>query len=222
MVTIEAISDTHNNRHLNIKLKGADILVHAGDISNYGSYSEVKSFLDWFESLKNYKYKIFIAGNHDLSFEDKHEWLEELLAKTSSNVIYLEDRAVKLLGLKFYGTPWCPSFGDWAFMDNENNLDTIFKCIPKDTDVLISHTPPFGVMDINRYGSNCGSQSILNNSYNVKLHIFGHIHESYGVKEVGNKVYCNASTYKVDYNTEDLNKSILLTINDDYKIDYSV
>ena len=61
---IEAISDTHN-QHKNLKLKGADVLISAGDFSFVGTEEEAKNFLHWLASL-DYKHKILVPGNHDL------------------------------------------------------------------------------------------------------------------------------------------------------------
>ena len=69
---ITHISDTHNkHRQLNGKLQGGDILIHSGDISSLGRKHEVESFIDWFNGIDNYTHKIFIAGNHDMSFQSE-------------------------------------------------------------------------------------------------------------------------------------------------------
>ena len=72
MSKITFISDTHGKHHeITDDLSGGDILIHAGDIMNSGRHKEeALSFLEWFNSLDNYKHKIFIAGNHDRLFEN--------------------------------------------------------------------------------------------------------------------------------------------------------
>lgn len=72
MKRITHISDTHNKHNqLNGLLPGGDILIHSGDISSLGRKREVENFIKWFNGIDNYTYKIFIAGNHDMSFDSE-------------------------------------------------------------------------------------------------------------------------------------------------------
>ena len=60
------LSDTHNLHRQLSNMPAADIIVHSGDISFAGTGEEVLDFIEWLGDL-DYKYKIFIAGNHDLA-----------------------------------------------------------------------------------------------------------------------------------------------------------
>lgn len=209
---IEAFSDTHGNRHQNLKLKGADVLICSGDISNYGEYKAVTKFLDWFKKLDGYKHKILIPGNHDLSFEDRPDWLLKELKKLPKNIHYLEHSGIEINKIKFYGCPTTPIFGDWAFMSDDKERVSIYNNIPKDTDVLITHGPPFGILDVNRFGENCGCGYIEEFTKDVKVHIFGHIHEGYGFKEKDNKRYYNVSSFKVFNDSSIVNDPVIIEI----------
>lgn len=69
---ITHISDTHNKHNqLNGKLPGGDLLIHSGDISSLGRKREVESFIKWFNGIEGYGTKVFIAGNHDMSFDSE-------------------------------------------------------------------------------------------------------------------------------------------------------
>jgi Icc-related predicted phosphoesterase len=211
---ITAISDSHG-LHNQIKLEGGgDFLIHAGDISNRGYFQEVKNFLDWF-SKQDYKYKIFIAGNHDFLFERNRNIAQELLAQYP-DVIYLENTEVVIEGIKFYGSPYSPIFFDWAFMYDEVKRNLICDMIPTDTDVLITHTPPKYILDMNLDFEHCGC-NVLYERYligdqlkNVKIHCFGHIHPSYSIKQQFNTTFYNAAL--LDDNYKMINKPHIFTI----------
>jgi Icc-related predicted phosphoesterase len=201
--TITCISDSHN-KHNQLNLNGGgDFLIHAGDISSMGYHHEVKSFLDWF-SKQDYKYKIFIAGNHDFLFERSKPIAQELLAQYP-NVIYLENSEVVIEGIKFYGSPYSPIFYDWAFMYDEAKRNLICDMIPSDTDVLITHTPPKHILDMNLNFENCGCNVLYERFLvgeqlkNVKIHCFGHLHPNYGVKQQFNTTFYNAAVLNDNY-----------------------
>ena len=91
-MTFITISDTHG-QHSNLDLPYGDVLIHAGDVSSRGTEYEIRSFLDWFERL-DYKYKIFIAGNHDFFFEQ--EDVATIQSILPENVIYLNDSGANI------------------------------------------------------------------------------------------------------------------------------
>ncbi|GJQ84226.1 hypothetical protein Trydic_g2894 [Trypoxylus dichotomus] len=120
-----------------------------------------------------------------------------------SNCIYLEDSLVELYGIKIYGTPWQPEFGNWGF-----NLKRGKEClqkwdlIPEDTDILITHSPPLGYGDLVCSGVRAGCVELLTtvqHRVKPKYHVFGHIHEGYGVLSDGQIIYINASTCDINY-----------------------
>ena len=213
---ITCISDTHN-QHLHIPpdwLEGGDVLVHAGDVSGRGSLKEVEAFLEWFNELP-YTHKIFIAGNHDFWFEKVSTFaVNEMLQEKYPNIIYLNDSGVEIDGVKFWGSPVQPWFYDWAFNRMGTDICRHWDMIPLDTDVLITHGPMKGILDMTLRGVSTGCPYLLEKSAemtNLKLFVCGHIHESYGKFEFPDGgVFVNASTLNFNYNVQ--NKPIVVEI----------
>jgi Icc-related predicted phosphoesterase len=220
------LSDTHS-LHSRIPkewLVSADVLVHGGDICNRGTLHEIADFMQWFDSL-DYKYKIFIAGNHCWPFELTPKEVNEIL-KQYPNIIYLQDNEITIEGIKFYGSPQTPYFYNWAFNCARNNDDALtynkpliteyWDKIPLDTNVLITHGPPYGIGDFVPYrgGEFVGCRDLLDTIStklnNLKAHIFGHIHYSYGTVYKNNIQFINASTVNESYQI--VNKPILIEI----------
>jgi Icc-related predicted phosphoesterase len=185
MVRVVCLSDTHN-KHRNLEKKigipNGDILVHTGDHSNLGSFDECKAFLDWFAN-QPHKHKVFIAGNHDLIFETNPELM---LSVIPSNIKYLEDSMVIVEGLKIWGSPVSPKFGTWGFNKKRGSeIMTHWAKIPKDVDILLTHTPPFGILDATFSGHRVGCEDLAEvlETIRPKLCVYGHIHKSRGVAE---------------------------------------
>jgi Icc-related predicted phosphoesterase len=212
---ITFISDTHGKHHeLNEQLPGGDVLVHCGDISNVGRLSEIENFLRWFE-MQDYEHTIFVAGNHDFGFENTtpaiHTAVSELL--NSYVVTYLQDSSVTINGVKFYGSPWTPIFNNWAFNMTQDQLKDKWVSIPDDTDVLITHGPPKGILDKTREGLSVGDPDLLQALSRVqpKIHAFGHIHEAAGIYEfVDGIILVNASSANRNYQI--VNSPIIINI----------
>lgn len=206
MPRIVAISDTHS-RHQNFgPLPDGDILIHAGDATVQGKFDEVIEFNRWFGTLP-YKHKIFVAGNHDFLFEKSPEMGRALM----SNVTYLQDSFTIVEGLKIYGSPWQPRFYDWAFnLDRGQDIARKWAMIPEDTDVLVTHGPPHGILDMvsDRWTGRAeavGCEELLPVVQRIRprVHIFGHIHASYGQLVQDGIRFVNASScdesYKIAY-----------------------
>ena len=189
---IIAISDTHG-QHRKLKLPTGDMVIHAGDISKRGHPVEIEDFLDWFSNLK-FRHKVFIAGNHDFFLEDAHpDIIGRMIPK---NVIYLNDSGVEIDGLKIWGSPVTPYFHNWAFNRKRGaEIKTHWDMIPGDTDILITHGPPFGILDETVYSKRTGCEELLLRVYQIqpKYHIFGHIHEDYRVLAKRETTFVNAS-----------------------------
>ncbi len=184
------ISDTHN-KHSQIDIPDGDILIHAGDITAGGTKREVVDFLDWFAS-QPHQYKIFIAGNHDFYFENnKENEIQEIIPK---NVFYLFNEGITINKINFWGSPITPGIGTWAFNQTQN-ISKHWQQIPDDTHVLITHTPPYKINDVLNNGRHAGCASLSKTLQNrqIKFHIFGHVHDSYGITSVSGTKYVNAS-----------------------------
>ena len=185
------ISDTHTKEN-KLKLPAGDILIHAGD-SEIRSLEELELMNTWF-GKQDFKYKILIMGNHDLYSEKlSKESLETIL----TNVIYLENSSVTIEGIKFWGSPYSPIFQDWSYMAHGERLNEIWNTIPEDTDVVITHCPPYTILDYVAIGyfHHVGCPYLRKRIKKIKpkYHIFGHIHDSHGVYQDKYTTYINAS-----------------------------
>jgi 3',5'-cyclic AMP phosphodiesterase CpdA len=160
------ISDTHGKHELLIDLPKADVIVHTGDFTEDGTEEEVKDFIEWFSGLP-YAHKIFIAGNHDNCLYGAN--IEGL----PNNVHYLCNEGITIDGIKFYGVPM------FLEDDLEGNFPELFSRIPDDTDVLLTHQPPLGILD-EQDGINYGDNHLYKRVMDVrpKYHLFGHLHHT--------------------------------------------
>lgn len=185
------ISDTHGELPDNIP--DGDVLIHAGDIALMSTEMHTMAACERLAKLPHSR-KIFIAGNHDFAFENDLRFAVKEFASTL-NLIYLEDSGIVLDGIKFYGSPVQPVFGDWAFNRDRVRIVKHWDAIPDDTDVLITHGPPHGILDVNLEGESCGCPSLLSAVGKVKpkIHIFGHIHEGYGQFLGSDTLFVNCS-----------------------------
>lgn len=201
MPKIVCLSDTHNCNEEIIVPEG-DILIHAGDATIRGTIPEITAFNQWFSGLPH-RSKIFVAGNHDWLFETNNSYARSLL---SSKIIYLQDSFIEIEGLKIYGSPWQPRFFDWAFnLMRGGELAEKWKLIPNDTDILITHGPPHGILDeVPRqyWIENTGCEELRKKVEEIcpKAHIFGHIHCGYGQTEQYGVKFINASNCDEEYN----------------------
>ena len=197
------ISDTHTFHDLLEVPQGVDMVIHSGDCSNprdpYNNEPEVRKFIDWFSSL-DIKYKVYVAGNHDTSIE------RGLVTKDDfdqNGIYYLENTSIEIEGLKIFGSPHTPLFGNWAFMKARHKLDRVWNnAIPDDSDIVVVHGPPMGVLDLsyNRNGrlERCGDKSLMNKLKMVKpkFMMFGHIHNNEDIVNTGTrKVYGLDTTF---------------------------
>jgi predicted phosphodiesterase len=191
-------------------LPKADILIHSGDCTNIGLERDLRGFIYWFQNLKGFDTKIFISGNHDWCFERKEPWLYQLINDenlSQSDCYYLEDNFMTIEDpefsrpIKIYGTPWQPDFCNWAFNVPRDQLYKHWEKIPLDTDILITHGGPQEILDMNNHGEPCGCSSLRMYVDKIKpaLNVYGHVHEAYGSKVVGETLFVNASTCTRSY-----------------------
>jgi len=192
------ISDTHG-KHKKLTLPEADMIIHAGDISGKGEAWQIREFFEWFSALP-YRYKILIAGNHDFLAEREPHTFQKLIPE---NCIYLNDSGIEIEGIKIWGSPITPWFHNWAFnRQRGEEIARHWELIPSDTDILITHGPPMGVLDKTLLGKRVGCEELLKKVEQIKpkLHIFGHIHEDYGVLPIKNSTtFINASSLDAAY-----------------------
>jgi Icc-related predicted phosphoesterase len=195
---IVVISDSHM-QHAELDIPDGDVLIHAGDALGRGTYSEAVKFNEWLGTLPH-KHKIYVPGNHDELFEVNPEQGK----LTMTNAIVLIDEYIEIEGVKIYGSPWTKKFYDWSFMKPDHQLQPIWEKIPEGLDILITHGPPYDILDHNRQGDLCGSMTLRLEVIKKapKFHVFGHIHEASGVIKMANNntTFINAAVLNEYYN----------------------
>lgn len=227
------ISDTHNASPQNgcFKLPPGDVLIHAGDLTNQGTFGELKKTIDWIAE-SDYEVKIVVAGtstattcmhkcpeadvtgNHDITldrnfytehghkFHDRYPQDSQACIDYVSNragIVYLDHAAtaVKLTrpdgprtAFKVFGSPYSPRSGLWAFgYDPETkSVETttktgIWDCIPLDSDIIVTHTPPRHHRDAGEERSCKALRRVL---WRVRptLAVCGHVHAGWGAERV--------------------------------------
>lgn len=200
------ISDTHGGHKWN--LKWGDVLCHTGDAEIH-SMSSLVRFCEWLAEQRH-DHKIYVPGNHDeflfnLLYDDEvpYDVFEEY------GVTCLIDKGITLapygIEYNFYGSPWSLTYGDWGFMGSEEDLKPYWDKIPDNTDILLTHSPPLGVLDNVGYWST-GSEGLFKKVMEVDpiIHAFGHIHCDHGMKKVMNTFFINSAlgfslNYKLKY-----------------------
>ena len=193
------LSDTHGCHHRLHNLPEADVLVHSGDFTMTGTEAETLDFLNWLCDLP-YRHKVFICGNHDDCLYDLN------IDGLDNNVHYLRNSGVKIDGVKFYGVPMF--MDDCAYGRQSRN----YAKIPYDTDVLITHSPAYGILDEDgdvRYGSEELLERIM--TTRPKYHLFGHVHTRHGILTMNGSVYSNGAIMNDDYTR--LNEPKVLNLN---------
>lgn len=196
------LSDTHNQHNFLNDLPEADLIIHSGDFSFAGTASEFRDFLKWFLDL-NYQYKIFIGGNHDSFLEENSR--KEIQSILPENCYYLRHSGIKIENLKFWGVPMFVS------EDIDGSYFEKIKQIPKNIDVLITHNPPLGILDLDGK-INFGCPELRNKTFEIKpkFHLFGHIHNAYGIEKSKSTTFINSSVLNGNY--ERTNPPILFEV----------
>lgn len=218
---VDCVSDLHGNAP---ELEGGDLLILAGDYTANDSFSGWMRFFDWLDKQK-YTKKVVIAGNHDNfaqswaisgTFDDRA--YEQIYPGEKPAFDYLCDSGLVYEGLKIWGSPWTSRFPGinphcCAFTgENDDEISPKFDLIPSDTDILITHSPPFTIRDTTNRGQQVGSSSLMAHHISrlrPKLWVFGHIHEAYGQEgpyQWGGTKYVNASHVNEKY--QPVNKPI--------------
>lgn len=192
---IQSISDTHGF-HNDIQIdENIDMFIYGGDSTNYydlyKNAPEFESFYNWIINLK-VKYKILIAGNHDTWATKKYN-IDKL---KNNGIIYLENELIDIEGIKIFGSPITPNFGNWHFMKDRSKLDKFWqKALNTDIDILVTHGPPKFILDLSHNKEHkleyCGDKALFNHVMRIKpkYHIFGHIHNSDDCYNQGVRVY---------------------------------
>ena len=188
---IVVVSDTHGS-HEELGILSGDLLIHCGDFCDgfNPNIADIENVDRWF-SKQNFDSILCVGGNHDFVAQD----LEASNKPVFQNATYLTDRAITFGGLNIYGAPWVPQLDRWAYFLFDDELKQKWKLIPENTDILITHTPPLGILDKPRSGMSIGCSFLRAEIENLQLlvHCFGHVHASYGQLNSGNTKFINAT-----------------------------
>lgn len=213
------ISDTHGF-HGALNVPEGDVLIHAGDFTMTGEQHECESFARWLDT-QPHALKIVIYGNHDLCYDpDRARGRQPV----DLPAVVLNNSGIEYQGIQFWGSPVTPWFGGdiWAFNKHRGEeIKAVWDKIPSYTNVLITHGPPSTILDKTVSRAQAGCEDLANRVAfltDLKLHVFGHIHEGYGREELGRgrygfepgPVFVNASS--VDFNYRPVNKPITVEI----------
>lgn len=194
IIKIVCLADTHNSQP---NLPRGDILLHAGDLSQYGTFDEIRNTLNWLNS-QPHRWKVIIAGNHDLLLDKKFvaafpdrglgkpgkgyedlQWGEVVYLQNSSATLEIESRRIKV-----FGSPLTPRLGKFAFQYGSEQGDIWCDTVPRDTDILLTHGPPMGHLGNNGKGCEWLLQELWRIKPKPRLMVFGHIHAGRGQRRV--------------------------------------
>jgi len=201
------VSDNHTQ--YNFDVPPADVLIHCGDFSYQGKPDEMIDFRDWLVR-QPHTHKLFVWGNHERIEQQELYW-REFLEETGAECIHNMTAPLEIDGITFFGSSYTPIFGNWAFMRDNDQRERYWKNAPSNVDVLVTHSPPSGILSNNIEGEDCGCPYLKDYvlRHRPRVHCFGHIHEAAGVQvdEDLGVTYVNASLLNEKY--EIINKPII-------------
>jgi Icc-related predicted phosphoesterase len=187
-VRVVCIADTHE-LHRELVVPDGDLLIHAGDFTFFNHASKIQDFNNWLSELPH-RHKVVIPGNHDRAFNQVPRFRAKI-----TNAVFLINEGVTLCGLKIWGSPVTCDDTAYGHAKPEERA-SLYASIPANTDILITHGPPFGILDHER-GSNerqgCSELREAVMRLRPRLHIFGHVHVGYGVMQTKTALFVNAA-----------------------------
>jgi len=216
---IVCLSDTHNQLN-QIKIPKGDILIVAGDWTYFGHQNELQKFGNHLRKLPH-DTKLIIPGNHDITLDEKHtlyhkdaiSWI-----KLDRNTILGINEIVTIRNLRILCVSYINPIGlynRWGFERDEqaqsdfyNKIKTHDMILEGPVDIVVSHSPPFGIMDEENYGSRPLLEFIQ--QVRPKYHIFGHCHDGHGKQIIDGITYINSASCTREYKAT--NKPIVFEI----------
>jgi Icc-related predicted phosphoesterase len=157
---------------------------------------EFEGLDEWFGE-QEFDLILCTGGNHDFELEKRAKYVDQPF----KNAVFLAGTAYEYRGVNFYGAPWVPELRGQAFYLNTDDLKRKWFEIPEDVDVLITHTPPAGILDVSSRGYSLGCPYLMAaiETYQPKIHCFGHVHASSGELNADGIKYVNAASVNSQY-----------------------
>jgi Icc-related predicted phosphoesterase len=188
-LTLVLLSDTHE-LHRDVEVPDGDILIHAGDFTMFSrSLRAIEDFNVWLGDLPH-PHKLVVPGNHEF-FLAADPSRRSLL----SNATVLNE-GIKIDGVRFWGSPVTPLANAAFGMTSAEDRRQLYAQIPEDTDVLVTHSPPYGILDSTPESSlHSGCRELFDAVMRVKpkLHVFGHVHGAHGIFQTNDTTFVNAA-----------------------------
>jgi predicted phosphodiesterase len=210
IMKLVAFSDTHG-QHADVEIPECDVAIFAGDCCKYGSREEFYDFVKWYQNVPA-KLKLLTPGNHDFCTQKYPHFGDQ--ACQEYGIQYMADNGYTIDNLAYYGWPWTPPYGNYAWMATESWMAGRLNNIQYPHHVLISHGPPRGILDWTPRdgGQSVGSMALFkHHGWSMsEVHIFGHIHHSYGAERYKGKLYVNCSLLNEEY--ELVNKPVVINM----------
>jgi Icc-related predicted phosphoesterase len=183
--------DTHE-LHREVEVPAGDILICVGDFTMFSkNLSAIEDFNEWLGELPH-RHKIVVPGNHEFFLESNPERRSLL-----DNANVLIDEGIEIEGLNIYGSPTTPLLGTAFGMSSPNDRARHWSKVPDDTHVLVTHGPPFGILDLSPgQAERMGDPELRNRVRelpSLKLHAFGHVHGAHGAVEQNGVTFANVA-----------------------------
>ena len=204
-VRIVCISDTHE-WHRELSLPDGDLLIHAGDFTFWNHASKIRDFNLWLGEQR-FRYKVVIPGNHDRVFNQ-----DPRCRAMITNAILLINESVTVWGLNIWGSPVTCDDAAYGHTKRDERAK-LYASIPEDTHVLITHGPPFGILDRepeSHMRQGCTELRLAVMRLQPRLHVFGHVHGGYGTYQNETTIFVNCALLGLAGDLE--NAPILLDI----------
>jgi len=177
--------------HREVDVPDGDILIHAGDFTMFGKDPRaLQEFDAWLKELPHPN-KIIVPGNHEFVLEA--DLRRRSLLKSATVLI---DEGTAVGGLKLWGSPVTPLYGAAFGISSAAERRALYSSIPGDIDVLITHGPPYGILDrIDETQPHAGCRELFDAVLRVKpkLHVFGHIHGAAGIFHTESTTFVNTA-----------------------------
>lgn len=194
-LTVVCISDTHE-LHRELDMPDGDILIHAGDFTIFSkSAAAILDFNEWLGELPH-RHKIVIPGNHEFFLE-----ADSAKRRLISNATLLIDESVEVMGLKIWGSPITPLYGGAFGRRSPQDRVRLYARIPGDVNILVTHGPPYGVLDRSPgmlHHAGCPELREAVTRLKPQLHLFGHVHGAHGMVNTEETLFANAALLGLD------------------------